>query len=453
MTDTAQTLPPTSTPPKTFWDLLADGPLPQSQVIQIGIQTAAALEKYRTGIGKLALEMLSFAEDHVEIDPSMAGAPTLLAPEVVQGTLTTQDVKAVQLADIWSLGIMLYMLLAGHSPFGGITRSQQLKAITAPRPTPDIRNVSPEVSVDLAGLLYHMLQRNIDYRSRVATVETVRRTLEAILNEQEIPYSIPEFPVVEAKAILKDARLRLQAGKGALSESEYQLVRRLVDSGELKIDDEYVPLWKRSKRGALGRRLGARLIGSFLLGLSVPLVNMVGNVLFGNPNMTPQGLLEESIATYFVMLILNATSIAILTGTSHFSKHAQPVWWALPITTTLLAGALLVIFEMAGLTTLYSGPLQAFVVGAVVGLIIGGVYTFSMPRQRQDTILKQSRRPMIISALVGLIYGVLFLLTQYNAEMTFYTVASSLIGVPLLIICLLLSFVLGVELGDRYIER
>jgi serine/threonine protein kinase len=453
MNDTTQPKPNEPAVPKSFRDLLLQGPLTQAQAIDLGIQVADALENRPNGLGKLALEMLSFSDNQITIDPEIAGTPTLLAPEVLQGEASQDGLKAVQLADVWSLGIILYMLLAGHSPFGGITRQQQIKAITEPRPTPDIRNVRPDVSDDLAGLLYHMLQRNVEYRSRVPNVETVRRTLESIQKEYEIPYSIPEFPIVEAKAILKDARQRAQAGKGVLSESEYQLVRRLVDSGELKIGDEYTLLWERSRRQALLRRLAARLIGALVLGLSFPIVGVTTDIIFQRPDTTLNTLLEQAIGSLILVFALNGISIGLITITSHLRKNSKPPWWVLPAVMSTLTGGLLVIFGSLEIATLYKNPLVAFAVGALAGLIIGGVYTISIPRQRQDTIFKQSRRALIISGIIGLGYGVLFLLTQYKAEMTFYTLASSLIAVPALIICLLLSFVLGIEFGDRYIER
>ena len=51
----------------------------------------------------------------------MCGTPIYMAPEIWAGKIYTEKV------DIWSCGIMLYMLLNGSSPFAGIKSANALK--------------------------------------------------------------------------------------------------------------------------------------------------------------------------------------------------------------------------------------------------------------------------------------------------------------------------------------
>jgi len=47
----------------------------------------------------------------------MAGTPYFMSPDVLNGSYG-------QKCDIWSLGCVLYMLVAGELPFGGTNRQE-----------------------------------------------------------------------------------------------------------------------------------------------------------------------------------------------------------------------------------------------------------------------------------------------------------------------------------------
>ena len=58
-----------------------------------------------------------FGDKDKVVMETMVGSPYYIAPEVING-------KYGRECDIWSIGVMMYVLLCGTYPFEGITRSQ-----------------------------------------------------------------------------------------------------------------------------------------------------------------------------------------------------------------------------------------------------------------------------------------------------------------------------------------
>ena len=82
------------------------------------------------------------AERSVSMAAGPVGTPAYMAPEVARGE---RSVNAA--SDVWSLGAILYELLAGHPPFPGDGLSQVLQAAAEAEPVlPDPRSVPRELS-------------------------------------------------------------------------------------------------------------------------------------------------------------------------------------------------------------------------------------------------------------------------------------------------------------------
>ncbi len=77
----------------------------------------------------------------------MIGTPQYMAPEQVRGD---RDVGAP--ADVWSMGVLLYVALSGRMPFSGDAAATILAKVLTERPPP-LRVVAPHVPPEVAGVV------------------------------------------------------------------------------------------------------------------------------------------------------------------------------------------------------------------------------------------------------------------------------------------------------------
>ena len=165
--------------------------LPWEDVIQIGIETAAAL-KHAHDLGiihrdlKPANLMVSdqgqvkltdfgiaklFGSTDMTAAGSVIGTADFMPPEQAEGkTITTRS-------DLYSLGCVLYALLAGRAPFGGKSVPEVLYAVRY-NAVPDLLALAPTCPNELAELIKELVEK--DPLKRPPTALVVGNRLKAI---------------------------------------------------------------------------------------------------------------------------------------------------------------------------------------------------------------------------------------------------------------------------------
>jgi len=163
--------------------LLREKKLPVKEVVRIGMQAARGLAAaHAQGLihrdikpGNILLEapnskvkLTDFGLARVSEDVRLtrtgfvSGTPLYMSPEQALGK------EADQRSDLFSLGAILYEMLAGQTPFQGNSALSILRQITEVRHRP-LRDVNPDVPEWLAELVEELLAKNSEDRYQSAT--------------------------------------------------------------------------------------------------------------------------------------------------------------------------------------------------------------------------------------------------------------------------------------------
>ena len=126
------------------------------------------------GIAKVRIDMMQRAEEGgLTRTGSMLGSPHYMSPEQAQG-LKTIDHRT----DIWSLGVVLYKMLTGHTPYAHVQTLGQVILAICSQPVRPVQELAPWVPPELAMVVQRALQQ--DPRNRFQSVYEMYSALQPL---------------------------------------------------------------------------------------------------------------------------------------------------------------------------------------------------------------------------------------------------------------------------------
>ncbi len=143
----------------------------------------------------------SAISDHLSTLPGLVmGTPRYMSPEQARGE------KVDGLSDIFSLGAVLYELVAGHPPFTGASISEMIAAILRDTP-PLLKTYAPATPPELQRIVNQTLQKERDARYQTMTelLADLKRLQRQLERQQEAPDDVARAATKEATALLNDA--------------------------------------------------------------------------------------------------------------------------------------------------------------------------------------------------------------------------------------------------------
>jgi serine/threonine protein kinase len=105
---------------------------------------------------------------------NLMGTPNYMSPEQAEGRKNTGPS-----ADIWALGVILYEMLVGRTPFSGVTMFDTLEQVRTREPVPPTQ-LQPKVPIDLETICLKCLRKepNQRYETAEELAEDLRRFLD-----------------------------------------------------------------------------------------------------------------------------------------------------------------------------------------------------------------------------------------------------------------------------------
>src|SRR6266542_356787 len=195
---------------------LARGRMNLHHALEIAVQVASALAaSHETGVVHrdikpenimlrpdgyakvLDFGIAKLTEQQPRSDSHEVGTTTVLqtAPGLVLGTaryMSPEQIRGQTLdarSDIWSLGVVIYEIVGGISPFPGETPSDCIASILKTEPPP-LSTVLPDVPVKLQSIVQKALRKNME--ERYQTIKEMLTDLRDLKRELEAEGSSPQ---------------------------------------------------------------------------------------------------------------------------------------------------------------------------------------------------------------------------------------------------------------------
>jgi serine/threonine protein kinase len=142
------------------------------------------------GIAKVKMDELQNTEGGLTKTGSLIGSPMYMSPEQARGSRSIDH-----RSDLWSLGIVLYQLLSGSTPFGHIEALGELIIVMCSEPARSVQLAAPWVAGDVARIVARALQ--IAPAARYQSAGEMLRDLKALIHgglsiDEAMVVSLPE---------------------------------------------------------------------------------------------------------------------------------------------------------------------------------------------------------------------------------------------------------------------
>ena len=140
---------------------------------------SALVKVFDFGISKARI-MGGVETEDLTSEGMMLGSPRYMAPEQLLGTAEVDP-----RSDVWSLGVVLYEMLAGVPPFSGSSAARTCVMVVGSDPPPSLRERRPDVSQALEAAIFQALERNLSGRTR-----NVAEFADALVRAVDLPVSV-----------------------------------------------------------------------------------------------------------------------------------------------------------------------------------------------------------------------------------------------------------------------
>lgn len=233
---------------KTLRVRIARSPLEPHEVLDISVQVASALEEAhaagivhrdikpdnimirRNGYVKvLDFGLAKLTEDSTDRSSSDGEASTRVLVQtnagVVMGTshyMSPEQARAKPVdarSDIWSLGVVMYEMVAGRTPFEGDTSTDVMAAITQ-KDAPPLARFAPHVPAELDWIITKALRKDRDerYQTIKELLTDLRRLKQKLEFEAELERSVSPDSVTRSEITPVPASMTVSGQAAATTE-------------------------------------------------------------------------------------------------------------------------------------------------------------------------------------------------------------------------------------------